>query len=51
VIAQNEESCVVYGMPKVAIEQGVADQVLAPDDIASTLRGFNGRPDASVDND
>ena len=51
VIAQNEESCVVYGMPKAAIEQGVVDQVLAPDDIASTLRGFNGRPDASVDND
>jgi two-component system chemotaxis response regulator CheB len=51
VIAQNEESCVVFGMPKVAIEQGVVDQVLAPDDIASTLRSFNGRPDVSVDND
>ena len=51
VIAQNEESCVVYGMPKVAIEQGVVEQVLAPEDIASALRGFAGRPDASVGDD
>jgi two-component system chemotaxis response regulator CheB len=42
VIAQNEESCVVFGMPKVAIERGIVDQVLAPDDIASTLRNLNG---------
>jgi two-component system chemotaxis response regulator CheB len=40
VIAQNEESCVVFGMPKVAIEQGLVDQVLAPDDIASLLRNL-----------
>jgi two-component system chemotaxis response regulator CheB len=37
VIAQNEESCVVFGMPKVAIEQGIVDQVLQPDEIASML--------------
>ncbi len=48
VIAQNEESCVVFGMPKVAIERGVVDQVLAPDDIASTLRGLNGHPEPGV---
>ncbi len=42
VIAQSEESCVVFGMPKVAIERGLVDQVLAPDDIASTLRNLNG---------
>ena len=42
VIAQSEESCVVFGMPKVAVERGVVDQVLAPDDIASTLRNLNG---------
>lgn len=42
VIAQNQESCVVFGMPKVAIEHGIVDQVLAPDDIASALRNFNG---------
>lgn len=27
-LAQNEESCVVFGMPKVAIELGAAEQVL-----------------------
>jgi two-component system chemotaxis response regulator CheB len=28
VFAQQEESCVVYGMPKATIEQGLADRVL-----------------------
>jgi two-component system chemotaxis response regulator CheB len=37
VIAQNEASCVVYGMPKAAIERNLADHVLAPDKIASVL--------------
>ena len=27
-IAQNEETCVVYGMPRAAVELGVVDQVL-----------------------
>jgi two-component system chemotaxis response regulator CheB len=43
VIAQDEASCVVYGMPKAAIEAGVADIVLPLDAIAgriaSTVRG------------
>ncbi len=43
VIAQTEESCVVYGMPKVAIERGIADEILGPDEIASVLRNLNGR--------
>ena len=42
VIAQSEASCVVYGMPKVAIERGIVEQVLGPDEIASVLRGLNG---------
>lgn len=42
VIAQNEESCVVFGMPKVAIERGLVEQVLAPDDIAGLLHSLNG---------
>lgn len=45
-IAQDEASCVVYGMPKSAVDAGVADVVLPLDDIAAriaaTVRG--GRP-------
>ena len=33
VIAQDEESCVVYGMPKSAVETGVVDEVLSIYDI------------------
>lgn len=36
-IAQNEASCVVYGMPKDAVERGAARIVLPPDDIARAL--------------
>ena len=43
VIAQDEESCVVFGMPKAAIERGVVDRIMAPDKIASVLRYFDGR--------
>jgi two-component system chemotaxis response regulator CheB len=37
-IAQSEESCVVFGMPKAAIERGYAMRVIALDAIASTLQ-------------
>ncbi len=43
IIAQNEESCVVFGMPKVAIERGVVDEILSPPDMTRLLRGLNGR--------
>ncbi len=43
VIAQDEESCVVFGMPKAAIERGVVDRVMSPDKIASVLRYFDGQ--------
>ena len=33
VIAQDEESCVVYGMPRAAVEDGIADAVLSLDAI------------------
>jgi two-component system chemotaxis response regulator CheB len=36
-IAQNEETCVVYGMPKAAVELGAADHVLPLARIASVL--------------
>ena len=33
VIAQDEDSCVVYGMPRAAVEEGVADAILPLDGI------------------
>ncbi len=36
-IAQSEESCVVFGMPKAAIERGFAMRVVALDALAGTL--------------
>lgn len=36
-IAQSEESCVVYGMPKAAIERGYATRVVPLDMLANTL--------------
>ena len=36
-IAQDEESCVVYGMPRVAVELGVVDRVLPLSKIAAAL--------------
>ncbi len=37
-IAQSEDSCVVYGMPKAAIERGFAMRVVALDALANTLQ-------------
>ena len=37
-IAQSEESCVVFGMPKAAIERGYALRVLPLDSLANTLQ-------------
>ncbi|MGA7927276.1 MAG: chemotaxis response regulator protein-glutamate methylesterase [Candidatus Sulfotelmatobacter sp.] len=39
-IAQSEESCVVFGMPKVAIERGYATRVVALDVLSSTLQAL-----------
>ena len=36
-IAQSEDSCVVYGMPKAAIERGYATRVVPLDMLANTL--------------
>jgi two-component system chemotaxis response regulator CheB len=36
-IAQSEDSCVVYGMPKAAIERGYATRVVALDAMVGTL--------------
>jgi two-component system, chemotaxis family, protein-glutamate methylesterase/glutaminase len=45
-IAQNEESCVVYGMPKAAIERGYARRVMSLDTIAATLQALCGRSES-----
>jgi len=37
-IAQAEESCVVYGMPRAAVERGHAMRVIALDAMANTLQ-------------
>ena len=42
-VAQSEESCVVYGMPKAAIERGYAQRVVGLDVMASTLQAACGR--------
>ena len=42
-IAQDEESCSVFGMPRVAIQRGCAKQVLALADIAPQLISRIGR--------
>lgn len=36
-IAQNEATCVVYGMPKAAVEMGAADKILPLDKIPQAL--------------
>ncbi|HMF90439.1 MAG TPA: CheB methylesterase domain-containing protein, partial [Candidatus Angelobacter sp.] len=38
-IAQSEESCVVFGMPKAAIERGHVTRIVSLDNLASTLAG------------
>jgi two-component system, chemotaxis family, protein-glutamate methylesterase/glutaminase len=44
-IAQNEESCVVYGMPKAAIDRGYATRVVGLDVLSSTLQALCVRSD------
>ena len=36
-IAQNQETCVVYGMPKAIVEHGIADVVLPLEDIGTEI--------------
>ena len=36
-VAQNEASCVVYGMPKAVVDEGLANQILDAEDIAQAI--------------
>lgn len=45
-IAQNEETCVVFGMPREAIRLGAVQQVLPLDDIAGALMKLAAAPAA-----
>jgi two-component system, chemotaxis family, protein-glutamate methylesterase/glutaminase len=49
-IAQSEESCVVYGMPKAAIERGYAIRVVALDGLSATLQALCGRSEGQGEN-
>jgi two-component system chemotaxis response regulator CheB len=42
-IAQDEASCVVFGMPKEAIQLGAVDQVLPLDRVAAAILAFDAR--------
>jgi two-component system chemotaxis response regulator CheB len=48
-IAQSEESCVVFGMPKAAIDRGYATRVVALDALSSTLQTLCGRGDGHAE--
>lgn len=47
-IAQNEETCVVYGMPRSVIEKGLSDEVLALDRIAARVSELGKAPVSAV---
>ena len=42
-IAQNEETCVVFGMPREAIRMGAVDEILAITQIGNAIAAFNAR--------
>ena len=37
IFAQNEETCVVYGMPKAVVDAGIADKILAAEEMAGEI--------------
>lgn len=48
-IAQSEDSCVVFGMPKIAIERGYATRVVALDALANTMMAICTQDRKSLD--
>ncbi|WP_323784415.1 chemotaxis response regulator protein-glutamate methylesterase [Thalassovita sp.] len=47
-LAQNEESCVVYGMPREAVERGAAESAVHLSKIASQIMSFDAEHRARV---
>ncbi len=43
VIAQNEASCVVFGMPRKPVEEGIADAIVPLDQIANEIVRYTGK--------
>jgi two-component system chemotaxis response regulator CheB len=43
-IAQNEQSCIVYGMPREAIVRNAVDRVLNPRQISVLLSQLSSKP-------
>jgi two-component system chemotaxis response regulator CheB len=37
IIAESQETCVVYGMPKAVVDAGIADEILPVQDIAEAI--------------
>ena len=42
-IAQNEETCVVFGMPKEAIQLGAVDEVIPITQVAAAILNYDSR--------
>jgi two-component system chemotaxis response regulator CheB len=42
-IAQNEETCVVYGMPKEAVQLGAAERILPIQEIPGAILGASAK--------
>jgi two-component system chemotaxis response regulator CheB len=40
IIAQNEQTCVVYGMPRAAVEAGITDHIAPIEDIAAEIAAY-----------
>jgi two-component system chemotaxis response regulator CheB len=40
IVAQNEQTCIVYGMPRAVIDAGLADHIAAIDDIPAEIASY-----------
>jgi two-component system chemotaxis response regulator CheB len=47
-VAQSEDSCVVYGMPRAAIQRGYATRIVSLEAMPATLQSICGRRETSV---